>query len=107
MKKKLTVVTFFVLFLSAISYAQNNQHTENKADQVLRGSGRVNPSSLGMEIDIALGSYPGRGINVPVGLSYSSKQWRLEYSHSSPRPQIPAECITKSFARYSETAASG
>ncbi|MGC2236034.1 MAG: hypothetical protein WA584_07725, partial [Pyrinomonadaceae bacterium] len=73
----------------------------------MRDSGRVNASSLRMEFDIPLGSYPGRGINVPVGLSYTSKLWRLEYDHSDPRVNFPSECITKNKARYSENAASG
>jgi RHS repeat-associated protein len=95
-----------LLFLAPAVPAQNTQHTENKADLVLRGSGRVNPSSLGMEFDLPLNSYTGRGISVPVGLSYSSKLWRLDYSHSEPIPNNP-KCRSVNRARYSESAAAG
>lgn len=67
------IAGFLLVPLSALSQG----HTENKADQALRGSGRVNSSTLGMEISIPLASFPGRGINVPISLSYSSKVWGL------------------------------
>jgi RHS repeat-associated protein len=60
-----------------------------------------------MEFDLPLGSYPGRGINVPVGLSYSSKLWRLEYLQSDPRGGNPNSCISKNRAVYGENSASG
>jgi len=57
---------------------ETTQKTNNTSDQTLRSSGRVNPSTLGMEYGLPLGSYPGRGISLPLGLNYSSKLWRLE-----------------------------
>jgi RHS repeat-associated protein len=85
------------------------QHTENKADQTLRGSGRVNPSTLGMEFDLPLGSYSGRGISVPIGLSYSSKVWRMDSIGSF---RVPAQggqprCVNVNEARFGENSASG
>jgi RHS repeat-associated protein len=103
----LSLHCILILSLGTIVFGQNTQHTENKADQVLRGSGRVNPSSLGMEIDIPLGSYPGRGINIPVGLSYSSKLWRLEYLRSQPRSSDPSQCVSVNNPQYGENSASG
>lgn len=96
-----------ILLLSISSFGQAAQHTENKADQTLRGSGRVNPSTLGMEIDIPLGSYPGRGINVPISLSYSSKLWRIEYTGSAPGGIVTGGCRAINHAEYSENAAAG
>lgn len=102
------VVNLALILLLSISVSgQNAQHTENKADQALRSSGRVNPSSLGMEFQVSLGSYPGRGISVPVNLNYSSKLWRLEYDRSDPRGNDPGSCITKNRAKYAENSAAG
>lgn len=90
---------------SLVAFAQGPQYTSNSADQTLRSNGRVNPSSLGLEIEIPLAQYRSRGISLPLGLSYSSKQWRLEefrtvldqhnYNHTWVTP------------RYSEDAAAG
>lgn len=88
-------------------YAQGGKHTENEADQALRGSGRINPSSLGMELSIPLGNYPGRGINVPINLSYSSKVWRMEYSHSFPPSPIREGCRSIHEAKFAEDSAAG
>jgi RHS repeat-associated protein len=95
------------LFLFSTVFGQGAQYTENKADQTLRSSGRVNPSSLGMEIDIPLGSYPGRGINVPISLSYSSKLWRMEYVGNTPGGIITGGCRSLNNAIYGENSASG
>lgn len=82
---------------------------ENSADRVLRGSGRVNASSLGMEFDLPLGNYPGRGINVPISLSYSSKVWRnkpAEY-YEYIRSGLNSYCVPSSEMRFAEDTASG
>lgn len=105
--KSAPFLIFFILNFSTNSFGQQAQHNDNKADQSLRGSGRVNPSSLGLEMDVPLGNYSGRGINVPVGLSYSSKLWRLEYLRSDPQGNNPGNCITKNTAEYGENSASG
>lgn len=86
-------------------FGQTVQNTKNTADQGLRSNGRVNPSSLGMEMDIPLGSYPGRGINLPLGLSYSSKQWRFEEHSNISQANGSSSVYVK--AKYSENAASG
>ncbi len=106
-RHSIIILTVLILGIFTTVFGQNNQHTENKADQALRGSGRVNASSLGLEIDVPLGSYPGRGINVPIGLSYSSKLWRLEFNNLQPKPNLPDQCITVSRAKFAENSASG
>ena len=75
----------------------------------LRGSGRVNPSTLGMEIDIPLGGYSGRGISIPINLSYSSKLWRMKYGgiHPEPGGSEPSGCEANYEAYFSEEAAGG
>jgi hypothetical protein len=95
----------FCLFLLSAAAGQSTQYTKNSPDQTLRSNGRVNPSSLGMEMNIPLSEYAGRGISLPLGLSYSSKLWRfqenrIEYLNNGNQ-NIYA------YARYSEDAASG
>jgi hypothetical protein len=103
--KKVIISVLMVLGFFGISYGQHN--TENKADQTLRGSGRVNPSTLGMEFDLPLGAYPGRGINVPISLSYSSKVWRMKYTGEIPGGVITGGCRSLNKPTYGENSASG
>ena len=60
----LRVLVAASMFLACFSVADAQQYTNNKADQILRSSGRVNPSTLGMEIGIPLASYPGQMIKL-------------------------------------------
>ena len=91
--------------LSPSTLAQNIQHTQNTADKSLRGDLHVDPSSLGMALSIPLGEYPGRnGVNLPVTLSYGSKQWRIETVQGFPGQ---AAYHTQSEARYAEHSMSG
>jgi RHS repeat-associated protein len=92
-----------ILFSTTIAFGQ--QSTKNSPDQMLRSNGRVNPSSLGMEMSIPLGSYPARGINLPLSLSYSSKLWRFD-QHSSVKLNNGTSNVYV-IPRYSENAASG
>jgi YD repeat-containing protein len=81
---------------------------QTSADNTLRGSGRVNSSTLGMEFDLPLGSYSGRGINVPISLSYSSKNWRMEFVGSNPIPGgNNSPCYKQYIPIFSEKSASG
>ncbi len=81
LKLKIILSLFFTgIFLINISpiLAQNTQSTKNKADQNLKSSARVNPSTLAMEFSLPLGNYPGRGgDSIPVALNYSSKVWSM------------------------------
>ena len=80
---------------------------ENNKDQTLRGSGRVNPSTLAMEFDLSLGGYPGRGINVPISISYSSKVWRMQYSEIVPRNNNAEGCNSLYYPWFAEDSAAG
>ena len=108
--KRQSIIAAAVLILGIFIFGAFGQNSDNKnsADRALHGSGRVNASTLGMEIDIPLGAYPGRGINVPIGLSYSSKQWRME---SMGRQPIPGGNYSSCWAHYNgifaEESASG
>ncbi|PYT00380.1 MAG: hypothetical protein DMF63_07355 [Acidobacteria bacterium] len=101
------VVLLFLLLSARMDVAgQSGQSTENKADQTLRGSGRVNPTTLGMEFDLPLGNYSGRGINMPISLSYTSKVWRLDLA-GDVSSSNPSGCNSYYRAKYSENSASG
>ena len=73
----------------------------------LRGSGRINPSTLAMEFDLPLGSYSGRGINIPISISYSSKLWRMESIGSIDGGIVSGGCRSLIEAKYGENSASG
>lgn len=97
-----------ILLCAAAAHVAANEENKNSADINLRSTGRVNPSTLGMEMDIPLGSYPGRGISLPIGLSYSSKLWRLKYLGEHPAPGGNwSSCKSNYTAKFSEDAASG
>ncbi|MCA1614558.1 MAG: hypothetical protein LC795_09870 [Acidobacteria bacterium] len=78
-----------------------------------RGRLRINPSTLALELEIPLGSYPGRaGLDVPVTLSYSSKAWRVEYvSYQPGTPSSGGVPIsggyTRVVAHYAEHSSAG
>lgn len=82
--KKIISSLLLVLGIASFVCGQERQTTTNTADQTLRSSGRVNPSTLGMEFDLPLGNYPGRGFNLPLSIGYSSKVWRFEDNVSDP-----------------------
>lgn len=98
---------FYVISVDAQT-GQGSQYTTNKADQRLRGGGRINPSTLGMEIEVPIGSSPGRGSSLPVGLNYSSKQWRLKYLGIGITGNYVFEpCVGLAEPKFAETSASG
>ncbi len=104
LKFSISLILALVISSSSATFAQEN---DNTADRALKGSGRVNPSTLAMEISIPLGSYPGRGINVPISLSYSSKVWRMDSLEQTSTSVGGSPCFTVSHPRYGDNSASG
>jgi RHS repeat-associated protein len=99
------------LFLVCVAFcsetlAQNVQYTNEAVDMGSRGTRRVNPITLGVEFEIPLGRYKGRGgLDVPVNLSYSSKLWAMEfqgYNPGAPPPHGTIEPYTIISANYAE-----
>ena len=87
--------------------AQTVEHTENQPDQALKSEARVDPSTLGMGLQVPLGGMPGRaGTGLPVGLSYSSKVWRIAYTYSHSTIGGYGQ-HTWNRARYAEHSAAG
>jgi RHS repeat-associated protein len=84
--------------------AQNVQYTNELIDRGMRSTRRVNPTNLGLEFEIPLGHYRGRGgHDVPVTLSYSSKLWNMEfqgYVVGAPPPHQTFEPFTIITAEY-------
>ncbi|MFN0141014.1 MAG: RHS repeat domain-containing protein [Pyrinomonadaceae bacterium] len=79
MKKAYSITfLFFVLFMSASVFGED-ENTKNNKDQTKRSDAKINPTSLGIELSIPLGTAPGRaGNSLPITFSYSSKVWRTE-----------------------------
>lgn len=100
------LIAGYAVMWPTASLAQNStnvQHTENQVDQSLRGSVRVDPSTLGMSFSIPLASYPGRaGHGLPVVLNYSSKVLRLDFRGvDSPPISGPVTWTGVEFAEHS------
>ncbi|HEY9284951.1 MAG TPA: RHS repeat-associated core domain-containing protein [Pyrinomonadaceae bacterium] len=101
--RRAALLLFLLCHVSAV--AQTVEHTENSADQSLRSGARVDPSTLGMGLEIPLGNLPGRaGTGLPVGLSYSSKVWRIEYTSSH---STRSGYHTRLSPRFAEDSAAG
>lgn len=74
---------FFLLFSSLGVQAQNVQNTSGNTNALVSINSRVDPASLGLNLTIQLGNYPGRQNNLPVVLRYNSKQtWQIKFSRS-------------------------
>ena len=105
-KTKAIIILFLCLFLLASSlFGQKDSTNENSSDRNLRGSSRINPSTLAMEISIPLGVYPGRnGNSIPIAVNYSSKVWtsavfETEF-HDSSLGQNPPSQTTRTVNRF-------
>jgi len=99
-------VGVLLLLLPTHVAAQNVQYNNQAMDLGMRGTRKVNPSTRGMELEIPLGTYKGRGIDIPITLSYSSKLWNVEfqgYNQGAPPPHQPAPftIVTADFAKHS------
>jgi RHS repeat-associated protein len=83
MRHSLLSVSAFLaiaIVLTTSVLGQEKQYSENKTDQALKSDARVDPSTLGMSLEIPLGGAPGRGASVSSTIRYSSKQWRMKYA---------------------------
>lgn len=69
-------ICILTLFFAICVSGQSDKSNSAKADENLKGSTRVNPSTLAMEFSLPLGVHPGRaGNSMPIVLNYSSKLW--------------------------------
>ena len=65
---KVCALALFLLSCSSLHAQDNIQFTQ----------GTVNDSAT-VSVGVPLGTYKGRGIDLPVSLSYSSSVWRLQH----------------------------
>lgn len=95
------VIFLFVVFVFMINaQGQDVQFTRNNNSTVSVDSD-IDPSSLGLAINVRLANYPGRsGNNIPINLKYSSKVWNIEYEASEELPSEPGRIYTYARARY-------
>ena len=103
---RMSWMILLMLTVAFSAFAQEGFYSNNKADQTLRSNGRINPSTLGLEISVPLANYPGRAGSVPISLSYSSKVWRIQYAGEGKVYNTP-NCYTNNRAKYAENSASG
>ena len=83
----------------------------SKADQNLKSLAKVNPSTLAMEMNVPLFSYPGRNGNaLTVGIIYSSKLWRMKngftYHYDTPIEEY-RQYVTQVWPLFAERSAAG
>jgi RHS repeat-associated protein len=102
---RLVLVVWCMLLWPSTTPSQIVQHTENKTDQALRSSARIDPATLGMGLQVPLGGLQGRGgTGLPISLSYSSKLWRIKFLTGY---QGNLTYRTKTGAEFAEHSASG
>src|SRR5438445_1748807 len=64
----------------AVGQTPKKPNTESSIDSLMRSGATVNSATLGLQMQIPLGSYQGRsGMSMPVMLSYSSKVWSVKH----------------------------
>ncbi|MBL8181385.1 MAG: RHS repeat protein [Blastocatellia bacterium] len=100
-KSQLVIAISIILAITAgsiVGVAQGgvsspqNKETAHKPDQNFKSLARINPSTLAMELEVGLMSYPGRnGNSFPVNINYSSKVWRMDESITYPY-RLPYSC---------------
>jgi hypothetical protein len=100
-----SIVLFaLILLLSGFATAQADSTNEQSTQ------GKVNENST-VSLGIPLGSYPGRGLDLPVSLSYSSTVWNIKHKAIARHYDIPGfssyfkQSVTEAI--YAERSASG
>lgn len=105
-------VCWCVVLGGVAALAQNVEHAQNAVDYRLRTSAGVDSATLGMQLQIPLGNYGGRGgVDMPITLYYSSKLWRVQQIgqtiNCGATPNTPGEPHSTYKAFYAESSASG
>jgi hypothetical protein len=106
----IAVFAVICLALASSARAQNVQYDDKAHDLGSRSAARVDPITRGLSFEIPLGSYPGRGMNVPVTLSYTSKVWNVEfegYNSGNLPPANPGQPTSLVVPRYAKHSVAG
>ena len=102
----LSIALFWIFTWPAVVFGQNIQYTQNTVNSALRSNASVDPSTLGMSLQIPLRAYIGRGeASLPISLYYSSKVWRIKYKNSIDMYSGFWETVTE--AKYADRSAAG
>ena len=101
--RSLQIFIFLVLF---VAYA----HSQSDQTNVRFTQGQVNESAA-VSLSVPIATFPGRGLNLPIGLSYSSSVWRIDHMKSvnnfivAPPPYYVKQSVTQ--ALYAEHSKAG
>ncbi len=95
------VLTTYLLIqiITAIGFSQDGAsksgltYRSNIPELDTRANIEIDPTTLGLNIIIPLVNLPGRGINMPINMRYSSKVWKIRHSFHWPDPQDPNQIL--------------
>lgn len=97
-------VRIFVCLFSFVAYA----HSQSDQTNVRFTQGEVNEGATA-SLSVPIASFPGRGLNLPIGLSYSSSVWRIDHLRSvnnyiaAPPPYYVRQSVTRAiYAEFSK-----
>ncbi|HSS22508.1 MAG TPA: RHS repeat-associated core domain-containing protein [Pyrinomonadaceae bacterium] len=85
-----------VCLLAVSSFAQGQSSDPN----VRYTQGEVNQSAT-LSLEVPLGNYKGRGLDLPVSLSYSSSVWRIEQLNKIHYDGVPQSVTQAIYAEHS------
>src|ERR1043166_1170158 len=95
------VLRLISLALCTVCWGALALSSEAQTAQFTQGS----PSNSTMTFQVPLGSYPGRGVSLPINLNYSSKVWRLGFIKSVYYTYGGSNAVAEAI--YSEYATAG
>ena len=88
------LLSVLAVFLGATAVAQTSNLSQNKIDQTKVSSAKVDPVTLALNLEIPLGSYPGRaGASIPLSISYSSKLWTTQNIPGNDFTHMPDQTL--------------
>ena len=96
----------FICIVSLFAYAESQSDQTN----VRFTQGQVNESAT-VSLSVPITTFPGRNLNLPLGLSYSSSVWRIDHMRSvnnyivAPPPYYVKQSVTQ--ALYAEHSKAG
>src|SRR5215203_3108578 len=96
----------FVCVVLFVAYARS----QNDQTNVRFTQGEVNESAT-VSLSVPIAAFPVRGLNLPIGLSYSSSVWRIDHMRTvnnfivAPPPYYVKQSVTQ--ALYAEHSKAG
>ncbi|HEV7642928.1 MAG TPA: RHS repeat-associated core domain-containing protein [Pyrinomonadaceae bacterium] len=106
MKRTLTSNSLIFIFFVCVLAFSSPVNGQSDQSNIQYTQGQVNENAT-LSFGIPLSSYPGRGISLPVGLSYSSTVWRIEHFATVKTPNISGVKQSVTRTLYGEHSKSG